>query len=114
MHLYLEFSNQTIKGEGTDYVGPWVASGKYSLDTGSCSWVKKYLGKHEVHYQGTVSQNGITGQWSIGSYLRDQFHIWPKSLTHFNEMYLNEELTVPSEPSVILGNAPVLGGEQVV
>ena len=29
MHLYLEIEDQTIKGEGTDYVGPWNLSGTY-------------------------------------------------------------------------------------
>ena len=29
MHLYLAFEDGKIRGEGTDYVGPWVATGQY-------------------------------------------------------------------------------------
>ncbi len=32
MHLYLEFESQQIRGEGTDYVGPWNLSGHYDLE----------------------------------------------------------------------------------
>ena len=29
MHLYMTFADGKIKGEGTDYVGPWISSGEY-------------------------------------------------------------------------------------
>ena len=51
MHLYMSFEDGNIKGEGTDYVGPWTASGSYDLDTGLCSWVKQYVGRHRVDYR---------------------------------------------------------------
>ena len=41
MHLYLRFEDGKISGEGTDYVGPWVASGTYERDSGKCNWVKE-------------------------------------------------------------------------
>ena len=95
MSLYMSFSNGKINGEGTDYVGPWVATGDYDLDSGICSWVKQYLGKHRVVYSGRVSDDGIHGQWEI-SHISGDFHIWPKGMNQFNERYLKEELDAPA------------------
>ena len=103
MHLYMSFDDGKIKGEGTDYVGPWVAEGTYELESGKCNWVKQYLGKHQVVYQGQVSDQGIMGQWNI-SYLKGEFHIWPKGMSHLNELYLTEDLSQPA-PSIQLGPA---------
>jgi hypothetical protein len=100
MNLYMSFANGIIEGEGTDYVGPWVATGDYDLQTGICSWVKQYLGKHRVVYSGRISENGIQGQWEI-SYITGEFHIWPKGMNHFNERYLKEELDVPGPPKYL-------------
>ncbi len=104
MHLYLAFTDGKITGEGTDYIGPWNASGTYDVDTGVCRWIKQYLGKHQVHYQGKVGQQGIQGEWTI-SYLTGPFHIWPKSQNYLNELYMQEELNVPV-PSIELGLVP--------
>lgn len=90
MHLYLTFENGEIKGEGTDYVGPWVASGKYDESTGHCAWVKQYLNKHKVSYEGICGENGIQGQWAL-TMSSGPFHIWPRSMTHLNELYLRDE-----------------------
>jgi hypothetical protein len=102
MHLYMSFDDGKIKGEGTDYVGPWLVAGDYDLATGICTWVKQYLGKHQVIYRGTVGENGITGQWEI-SFLTGEFHIWPKSLRHLDELYLADDLSQP-QPSTQLGS----------
>jgi len=104
MHLYMEFSNEKIAGEGTDYVGPWNARGQYNSTTGMCTWVKQYLGKHQVHYQGLSGPNGIQGQWKIG-YLAGEFHIWPTTHGHLDELYLREDLS-QTAPSVQLGTVP--------
>ncbi len=104
MHLYMSFQDGKIKGEGTDYVGPWVAHGDYDTETGICSWVKQYLQKHSVTYSGRIGENGITGQWEI-SYVTGEFHIWPKGMNNLNELYLHEDLTQPA-PSVELGTVP--------
>lgn len=94
MHLYLSFENGQIRGEGTDYVGPWVATGSYDETTGDCRWTKQYIGLHKVDYVGKCGEKGIQGTWTILS--EGPFHIWPKSLGHFNELYLREELETPS------------------
>lgn len=105
MHLYMTFTEGKIKGEGTDYVGPWVANGTYDLDSGKCEWVKQYLGKHTVSYQGQLGDQGIMGQWQI-QYLTGEFHIWPKSMHNLNELYLTEDMTEPA-PTMQLGTSPV-------
>ncbi len=97
MHLFLSFEDGVLKGEGTDYVGPWVAVGKYDESTGQCAWVKNYIGKHQVSYEGVCDDNGIQGQWQI-FLTSGHFHIWPRSLAHFNELYLRDELPEMIEP----------------
>ena len=66
MHLYLSFADGETKGEGTDYIGPWVSLGDYDTSSGRCTWLKRYIGKHDVFYAGNCSENGILGQWEIG------------------------------------------------
>jgi len=102
MHLYMSFADGKVKGEGTDYVGPWVSNGTYDLESGACVWVKQYLGKHQVHYTGQIGQNGIMGQWKINA-STGEFHIWPRSMTNLNEMYLADDLTEPA-PTIQLGS----------
>jgi hypothetical protein len=92
MHLYLNFSNGRIEGEGTDYVGPWHIRGSYDLQTSQCQWTKQYLGRHIVIYQGTMSNRGIMGQWEIQHVSTGIFHIWPKTMTEIQQLYLNEDL----------------------
>jgi len=104
MHLYMSFADGKIKGEGTDYVGPWVAEGEYDLASRVCSWVKQYIGMHQVIYRGTVGENGIMGRWEI-SFITGEFHVWPKAMTHLNELYLADDLTQP-EPTIQLGTVP--------
>lgn len=92
MHLYLAFVDESIKGEGTDYVGPWTCSGTYDPETNVCVFKKDYLGKHSVTYSGHASENGIVGQWEIACLLSGEFHIWPRSRTDLNELYLQQDL----------------------
>ncbi len=51
-----------------------------------------------VAYRGQISEKGIMGEWSV-SLLSGQFHVWPKSLTVFDELYLSEDLKMaPQTP----------------
>ena len=95
MHLYLAFEDGQIRGEGTDYVGPWVAKGQYDEASKKCGWTKQYVGKHSVRYVGICNENGIQGEWQIFS--KGPFHIWPRSHGRFNELYLRDELDFPGE-----------------
>ncbi|MDA8563652.1 hypothetical protein N9L06_04280 [Mariniblastus sp.] len=97
MHLYLQFEDGKVSGEGTDYVGPWTAAGEYDSQSGVCSWVKNYVGKHRVFYGGTYGAKGIVGEWSISGGLNGPFHIWPRTMGDMNELYLTEDLTVPTD-----------------
>jgi hypothetical protein len=89
MHLFLVFEQGRISGEGTDYVGPWAATGSYDPRTGECRWTKKYVGRHQVLYLGNSTENGIQGKWDL-SWSSGPFHIWPRRLGHLTERYLRE------------------------
>ncbi len=114
MHLYLEFDPSgkpvgVIKGEGTDYVGPWNLHGWFQPDSTACEWTKQYVGKHRVHYAGQCGEKGIVGTWNIGSgWLTGPFHIWPRAWGDLDEAYLSEELrnSVPTEgrPRIHIGS----------
>ncbi len=91
MNLYLDFTNSTISGQGTDYVGPWTISGNFAQETAECVWIKQYLGKHRVRYQGVWGKTGIVGRWTIGSLISGDFHIWPAEFTEIQAAYLAQE-----------------------
>lgn len=95
MHLYLEFQDGVIKGEGTDYVGPWIASGAFDERSGQCDWVKRYVDKHEVHYSGVASDQGIRGTWEI-AHVNGPFHIWPKDRSDLAALFMSDEVSQAS------------------
>ena len=78
MDLILEFKNGRMTGEGADGIGPFVISGIYAEDSGECSWVKQYVGRHTVDYKGFRDGKGIWGNWTLTGG-RGGFHIWPLS-----------------------------------
>ena len=80
MDLQLTFRDSLIRGEGRDWVGQFVVTGRYQLEDGKCSWRKKYLGKHEVAYKGYNEGRGIWGTWEIPPLLKDGFQIWPHGM----------------------------------
>lgn len=116
MHQYLEFANGKIVGEGTDYVGPWTLDGVFDKAAEQASWVKHYVGKHDVNYSGKISDKGIVGVWDIRGATDGPFHIWPQHMTEFDSMYMQEDLdnTPMQQPSPApldfdsLGNDPQL------
>ena len=78
--LSLTFQNGRMTGDGQDYVGPFLISGRYSVEDGKCSWTKQYLGQHKVFYQGYNEGKGIWGTWDIPKVWSGGFHIWPEGL----------------------------------
>lgn len=102
MHLYMNFQQGEISGEGTDYVGPWVITGTYDVSNRVCQWEKQYLGKHRVVYEGKITENGIQGVWNIRNWNNGPFHIWPRLRTDLYQMYMQQELENQSEPSIML------------
>jgi hypothetical protein len=78
MDLVLEFNNGIMKGDGADGIGSFIISGNYSAQSGECSWVKQYVGRHAVNYIGYRDGKGIWGNWTLAN-SKGGFHIWPLS-----------------------------------
>ncbi len=63
-----------------------MVTGRYDLGDGHCHWTKRYIGRHDVFYDGFNEGKGIWGGWQIpaGSFtpsVRGGFYIWPKGMT---------------------------------
>jgi len=100
MELHLTFRQGALTGEGRDYVGRFVLRGRYELADGKCYWTKRYLGKHDVFYQGYNEGKGIWGTWEIGAPFgswggRGGFHIWPQGMAAAEQEHLTEEADLP-------------------
>jgi hypothetical protein len=80
MEFRLVFGRGELRGEGRDRVGEFVLSGSYTLRDGMCSWLKRYVGKHDVFYKGYNEGRGIWGVWEIPPLSRGGFHIWPMGM----------------------------------
>jgi hypothetical protein len=82
MDLVLAFRNGTIRGDGRDRVGPFLLTGRYDVAEGKCWWTKRYLGRHDITYNGYNEGKGIWGTWEDprASYWRGGFHIWPEAM----------------------------------
>jgi len=92
MELHITFRQGALRGEGRDYVGRFVLRGRYELADGKCYWTKRYLGKHDVFYQGYNEGKGIWGMWEImGLGGRGGFHIWPQGMAAGEQDQLAEE-----------------------
>ena len=96
MELILLFREGILTGEGRDRVGPFLVRGRYNLDDGSCRWVKKYIGRHDVFYSGFNEGRGIWGVWEIAPYQRGGFHIWPEAMGDPTQQHLSAEADLPS------------------
>src|SRR5207247_1119058 len=84
MDLRLTFRQGSMTGDGRDWVGRFTIRGRYSTDDGKCYWTKRYLGRHDVFYQGFNEGKGIWGTWELPPEVavlihpRGGFHIWPE------------------------------------
>lgn len=102
MEMTLTFQDGKLSGEGRDRVGAFTMRGRYQLDDGKCHWHKRYVGKHDVFYQGFNEGKGIWGTWEIplppgwGKYTGG-FDIWPEGLGLGAEEALHAEADVPAE-----------------
>ena len=105
MELRLTFGGGVMTGEGRDWVGEFVIRGRYTIEDGRCHWTKRYLGRHDVFYNGFNEGKGIWGTWEIpsgGQYVpqRGGFHIWPEGMQDPSEPELSEEADLPVEQEV--------------
>src|SRR6476660_9922934 len=85
MELRLTFQQGRMTGDGRDWVGLFVITGHYSIEDGKCHWSKRYLGRHDVFYQGFNEGKGIWGTWEIPESalmmrLHGGFCIWPEGM----------------------------------
>jgi hypothetical protein len=83
--MILTFHRGEIDGEGRDMVGKFHIRGFYSTEDGKCRWTKRYVGRHDVFYQGFNEGKGIWGTWEIPPteatlQLKGGFHIWPEGM----------------------------------
>ena len=102
MEMRLTFRNGGLSGEGRDRVGKFVMKGRYSVADGKCYWTKRYVGKHDVFYNGFNEGKGIWGTWEIAAtreYPRQHggFHIWPEGMHAAAHERLEAEADVPLE-----------------
>lgn len=117
MELHLLFQSGQATGEGRDWVGHFILRGKYDLADGTCHWTKRYLGKHDVFYQGYNEGTGIWGVWEIppppngGQLWRGGFHIWPEGMPDPSQPHLVEELDLPVHIDEVVERVPVGAGE---
>jgi hypothetical protein len=100
MELRLTFRQGTISGEGRDWVGGFIIRGRYDIADGRCHWHKRYVGKHDVYYQGFNEGKGIWGTWEIAAshehfYQRGGFHIWPEGMPDPTQPQLSEAADLP-------------------
>jgi hypothetical protein len=100
MELRLQFRAGTVTGEGRDWVGPFLIRGRYTVDDGRVHWQKRYIGKHDVFYQGYGEGKGIWGTWDIPTvadqrYRTGGFHIWPEGLPDPTQPVLHAVADVP-------------------
>lgn len=98
MDMLLTFRAGQLTGCGRDPVGNFIFRGRYDLLEGGCRWVKSYLGKHDVHYEGRSQGKGIVGRWTIESLYGScagGFAIWPEGEEDPTLQRLAEQLDLP-------------------
>jgi hypothetical protein len=98
MELHLTFQEGVLTGEGRDRVGQFLVRGRYDVDDGKCHWSKKYVGLHDVFYQGFNEGKGIWGTWEIPPFWKGGFHIWPEGMADPTQHRLAAEAEAPADP----------------
>lgn len=83
MHLTLNFIDGRIQGAGIDNPGSFVIQGTYDASS-RAEWLKSYVGKHSVRYEGKLKEGEILGEWTMtqispgrSAPARGEFRIWP-------------------------------------
>ena len=110
MELRLRFADGVLTGEGRDRIGTFLVRGKYNTDDGRCHFTKKYVGRHDVFYDGFNEGKGIWGTWEIPPTWHGGFHIWPEGMPDPTEDYLAAAATPPAEDPVAPPPLPEVPG----
>lgn len=98
MVMLLVFKDGHLTGSGRDIIGTFLFKGTYDLASGACRWVKSYLGKHDVFYEGQNHEGFIHGAWTIGDAyhaMHGGFVIWPEGMADPTQGALKEALSLP-------------------
>ncbi|WP_165073110.1 hypothetical protein [Paludisphaera rhizosphaerae] len=95
MELRLTFKRGVITGEGRDMIGDFIIRGKYQVEDGKCWWTKRFIGKHDVAYQGYNEGKGIWGTWEIPPSWKGGFYIWPEAMGDPTKQKLHEAIEEP-------------------
>jgi hypothetical protein len=100
MEMRLTFRQGQMTGEGLDLLGAFLFTGRYDIADGRCHWTKRYIGKHDVFYQGFNEGKGIWGTWEIPAsdrhpLLHGGFHIWPEGMADPTEEALSASTEMP-------------------
>jgi hypothetical protein len=108
MELSLTFRQGTMTGEGRDRVGQFIIRGHYTIEDGKCWWNKRYVGKHDVFYQGYNEGKGIWGTWEIpadsfGIRYHGGFYIWPVGMGDASGQHLFEAADIPAPAEEFIG-----------
>ena len=106
MDLILTFSNGVLTGEGRDRIGEFLVRGRYDITDGRCHWTKRYVGRHDVFYQGFGEGKGIWGTWEIRATpqslgAKGGFYIWPEGMEEPNGDQLKEEAPLPADADLV-------------
>jgi hypothetical protein len=96
MELTLTFQNGVVKGDGRDWVGRFLITGRYDVSDGKCHWTKAYIGKHNIFYRGYNEGKGIWGTWEFSTAWRGGFHIWPEGMSDPTRKTLAETQEFPT------------------
>lgn len=79
MRLDLAFGAGTLTGGGSDDVGRFTIHGGFDPEGVRVWWTKRYVGAHEVWYEGVrdgTRGRAVYGGWSIGAAFSGGFRIW--------------------------------------
>lgn len=110
MELILSFGQGVIRGDGRDVVGDFLIKGTYDCESGKCWWSKRYIGRHDVAYQGYAEGRGIWGTWEITSSFKGGFHIWPLGQGSGESENVSEEVDTP----VLVGTGAIDFGSETL
>ncbi len=107
MEMRLTFRRGELTGEGRDLLGAFLFRGRYDVADGRCHWTKRYVGRHDVFYQGFNEGKGIWGTWEIPAEgyrrtLTGGFHIWPEGMPDPSGHALHTSADVPAEEDEII------------
>jgi hypothetical protein len=92
LHLTLQFGGGRIRGAGVDNVGQFTIEGTCDEAGSQVRWLKRYVRKHDVHYEGAYQDGEIRGSWSLNQIsqgravsLHGEFRLWPLPAKEYSD-----------------------------